>query len=441
MKRSLAAVTSVVCLVVGACSGSASPSPSTGGATTPPTSAAPSAEASASPSAAPSYSTGSYGTMTPLKPAVDLSTVGGPGEGALNIIIWAGYAEDGSNQKAYDWVKPFETETGCKVSTKVGNTSDEMVTLLRQGGGSVYDGVSASGDATNRLIANGDVAPVDVSKIPGFGDVAPFLQNAPHYVVGGIHYGVPHGWGGNSLMYRTDKVTPAPTSWNVVFDPQASAPYAGKITAYDSPIYIADAALYLKAHNSSLGITDPYELSSDQLDAAVTLLKQQRTVIGKYWSVYTDEIDNFKNGATVVGTTWPYQVNALKGLTPPVPVEAIVPSEGMTGWADTWMMSAKAQHPNCMLKWMAWMITPEVQAQVAENFGESPANPKACKYLDPGYGPYALKNFCTLYSVNDPNYYGQIAFWKTPLPDCGDSRGQTCTDYSTWTQKWTEIKG
>ena len=440
MNRTLAAAISAVCLVVGACSGATSPSPSpAGGASTPPASVAASAEASASPSAAPSYATGSYGTMTPLKPAVDLSTVGGPGEGALNIIIWAGYAEDGSNQKLYDWVKPFEAETGCKVATKVGNTSDEMVTLLRQGGGSVYDGVSASGDATNRLIANGDVAQIDVTRIPGFGDVAPFLQNAPHYVVKGIHYGVPHGWGGNSLMYRTDKVTPAPTSWDVVFDPAKSAAYAGKVTAYDSPIYIADAALYLKAHNPALGITDPYELTSDQLDAAVTLLKQQHSVIGKYWSLYSDEIDNFKSGATIVGTTWPYQVNTLKGEN--VPVNAIVPSEGMTGWADTWMMSAKAKHPNCMLKWMAWMITPEVQAQVAENFGEAPANPKACKYLDPGYGPYAFKNFCTLFGVNDPNFYGQIAFWKTPLPDCGDSRGQTCTDYSIWSSKWTEIKG
>ncbi len=60
-----------------------------------------------------------------------------------------------------------------------------MVTLLRQGGGSVYDGVSASGDASNRLIANGDVAAIDPAQIPGFGDIAPFLQNAPHYVVGG----------------------------------------------------------------------------------------------------------------------------------------------------------------------------------------------------------------------------------------------------------------
>ena len=439
--RLLAAVATAG-LLFAACSGS--------GATSAPTSApagtasaAPSASAAESASAAPtpaaSLTGDEYGTMSPLKPAVDLSKVGGPGEGSLNIIIWAGYAEDGSNVKQYDWVHPFEQETGCTVQTKVGNTSDEMVTLLRQGGGTVYDGVSASGDATNRLIANGDVAAIDPTQIPGFGDIAPFLQNAPHYVVNGIHYGTPHGWGGNSLMYRTDAVKPAPTSWDVVFDPTKSAQYAGKITAYDSPIYIADAALYLKAHNPSLGITDPYELTQDQLNAAVDLLKQQRQNIGKYWSLFSDEIDNFKSGTTVVGTTWPYQVNTLKSEK--VPVESVVPSEGMTGWADTWMMSSHAQHPNCMLKWMAWMITPEVQAQVAENFGEAPANPKACKYLDPGYGPYAFKDFCKLFSVNDPNFYNQIAFWKTPLPDCGDSRGQTCTDYSVWTQKWTEIKG
>jgi putative spermidine/putrescine transport system substrate-binding protein len=443
--RNLAVSIASVALVVAACGGGATTAPSASAGASAAASAPASAVASSAPSAAASATpaaslTGStYGTIKPLKPAIDLSTVGGPGEGALNIIIWGGYAEDGSNVKEYDWVHAFEAQTGCTVQSKVGNTSDEMVSLLRQGGGSLYDGVSASGDATNRLIANGDVAAIDPSQIPGFGDIAPFLQNAPHYTVNGVHYGVPHGWGGNSLMYRTDIVTPAPTSWNVVFDPTASKPYQGKITAYDSPIYIADAALYLKTTNPSLGITDPYELTQDQLDAAVTLLKQQRPWVGKYWSLFSDEIDNFKSGATVVGTTWPYQVNTLKGMS--VKVNAVVPSEGMTGWADTWMMSSKAQHPNCMLKWMAWMLTPEVQAQVAEYFGEAPANPKACKYLDAIYGSYGLKNFCSAYRVTDPSFYSKIAFWKTPLPDCGDSRGQTCTDYSVWTQKWTEIKG
>ncbi len=401
-------------IVVAACGGGSSPAP-----TSQPTAAG------STPSSVPSA-------------AAAAPTVG-PGEGKLNIIIWAGYAEDGSNVPQYDWVHPFETQTGCQVNAKAADTSDEMVTLMRQGGGSVYDGVSASGDATLRLIGNGDVAAIDPTMFPDFANVASFLQDAPHYVVGGKHYGVPHGWGGNSLMYNTDIVKPAPTSWNVVFDPTVAAAYKGKITDYDSPIYIADAALYLKAHQPDLGITDPYELTQPQFDATVALLKAQHPWVGDYWSLYSKEIDNFTSKAVVVGTTWPYQVNTLQGSG--VPVKSVVPSEGMTGWADTWMMSSRAAHPNCMLKWMGWMLTPAVQAMVAESFGESPANPKACDALDTGVGPYKLANFCTAYRVNDASYYSTIAFWKTPVADCGDGRGQTCVDYSIWTQKWTEIKG
>jgi putative spermidine/putrescine transport system substrate-binding protein len=391
---------------------------------------------SIAPTVAPSASAIPIGSLVPT---IDLSTVGGPGEGKLSLIAWIGYAEDGSALPAYNWVTPFEDASGCKVSTKIDDTSDQMVTDMRQGGGTVYDGVSASGDASNRLIDNGDVAEIDVSTMPGFSDVAPFLQNAPHYVVNGKHYGTPHGWGGNFLMYRTDMVTPDPTSWDVVFDATAAAPYAGKITAYDSPIYIADAALYLKAHKPELGITDPYELTAEQLTAASDLLKQQAAWVGKYWALFGEEIDNFTNTTTVVGTAWPYQLNALQAAG--VPVKAVVPTEGITGWADTWMMSAKAKHPNCMLKWMAWMLTPEVQAQVAEYFGEAPANPKACQYLDAGYADYQFPGFCDLFGVNNPDFYNTIEFWKTPSAECGDTRGATCTDYSEWTKEWTGIRG
>jgi putative spermidine/putrescine transport system substrate-binding protein len=371
-----------------------------------------------------------------LVPSIDLSAVGGPGEGELDILAWIGYAESGANLPEYDWVNPFQEATGCQVNVKIDDTSDQMVADMGTG---AWDGVSASGDATLRLISGGKVAAIDTTTIPGFSDVAPFLQDAPHYVVDGKHYGVPHGWGGNSLMFNTDSFPTAPTSWDAVFDPAKMGAYSGQVTAYDSAIYIADAALYLKAHQPELGITDVYELTQPQLDAAVELLKAQHPFVGQYWSSFSTEIDNFSNGLSTIGTTWPYQVNTLQAGGSPV--ASVVPSEGMTGWADTWMMSSTAAHPNCMQKWMAWMITPEVQAQVAEYWGESPANPKACQYLDVGYGPYALPGFCDKYGVNDPDYYGQISFWKTPLADCGDDRGQTCIDYNDWQAKWTEIRG
>ncbi len=193
----------------------------------------------------------------------------GKGEGKVNLIAWAGYVEDGSTDPKVDWVSDFEKQTGCKVNVKVGNTSDEMVTLMRTGH---YDGVSASGDATLRLIAGGDVAPVNTDLVPNYADVFPGLKDQRYNSVDGQMYGVPHGRGANLLMWRTDKVKPAPDSLGRGLRP-GSSPYKGKVTAYDNPIYIADAALYLKATQPDLGIDNPYELDDKQFKAAVDLLK------------------------------------------------------------------------------------------------------------------------------------------------------------------------
>ena len=256
--------------------------------------------------------------------SVDVVDAIGDTEGELNLIAWPGYTEKG-------WVKPFEDETGCKVSVKYGNTSDDMVNLIRNNPGQ-YDGVSASGDATNRLIASGNVSAIDPALFPELSDVTASLNpesgaNTAHYVVDGNVYGVPYMYGPNFLMFNTDEVSPAPDSWDVVFETEidgAPNPYAGMVTAYDSAIYIADAALYLKTHQPDLGITDPYELTTDQLDAAVELLKKQATMITKYWAIYTDEIDGFDSGDMVIGTAWPVNQQYITK----VPVDNVIPSEG-----------------------------------------------------------------------------------------------------------------
>jgi putative spermidine/putrescine transport system substrate-binding protein len=347
------------------------------------------------------------------------------GEGSLDLIAWQGYTED-------DWVKPFEQDTGCDVTVKYANTSDDMVNYMRQGGGTLYDGVSASGDATNRLIANGDVASIDISQFPEYANVMQSLQAPAHNTVDGVHYGVPYMWGPNFLMYNTAVVDPAPTSWDVTFDP--SSPYAGKITAYDSPIFIADAALYLKTHQPDLGITDPYELTSAQLDAATSLLKQQAGMIGKYWAYYLDEIKGFNSGDMVIGTAWPVNEQYVQAAGK-VNVADVIPSEGVTGWADTWMMSSHAQHPNCMLKWMAYTLQPGVQTQVAEFYGATPSNTGSCTKLNKDLGDAAAAYHC-----GDDQFLQSVYLWKTPLGVCPDG-SQTCTDYNAWTEKWLEIRG
>ena len=250
-----------------------------------------------------------------------LSAVGN-GEGQLNLIAWAGYAENGSNDKSVDWVTPFEQQTGCKVNVKIGNTSDEMVQLMRSG---QYDGVSASGDATLRLIYAGDVAPVNTDLVPNYASISSFLKDKSWNSVNGQMYGIPHGWGANLLMYNIDVVRDAPNSWGAVFDDAGK--YKGKVTAYDSPIYIADAALYLSKTKPDLGIKDPYSLTSEQLDAAVELLKKQRENVSEYWSDYTKEVQAFESGTSVIGTTWQVIANTI-GTDNKVQVNTVLPKEG-----------------------------------------------------------------------------------------------------------------
>ncbi|MFI8996886.1 ABC transporter substrate-binding protein [Streptomyces sp. NPDC053542] len=361
-------------------------------------------------------------------PDVPMKKTLGKGEGQVNVIAWAGYAEDGSNDPKVDWVHPFEKQTGCKVNTKIAGTSDEMVSLMKTG---QYDTVSASGDATLRLIASGDAAPVNTDLVPNYKDIFAGLKKQPFNSVDGQMYGIPHGRGANLLMYRTDKVKPAPDSWRAVFE---DAPkHAGKVTAYDSPIYIADAALYLMKTEPQLGIKNPYALDQKQLDAAVALLKKQHGNIGEYWSDYQKEVTAFKGGDSVVGTTW--QVIANLTQAEKAPVKAVLPKEGATGWSDTWMVAAKAEHPNCAYKWLDWIVSPKVNAQVAEYFGEAPANAEACKETaDPKH--------CATYHADDESYYKRVHFWTTPVKQCLDGRTNVqCTDYAQWTRAWTEIKG
>jgi putative spermidine/putrescine transport system substrate-binding protein len=357
-------------------------------------------------------------------------------EGELNLVNWAGYVEDGTDYgPKYDWVTPFEKQTGCNVSYKEAGTSDEMVKLMRTG---QYDGVSASGNATARLVAGGDVAPVNVDLVPNYKDIIPALKDQSYNTFDGVHYGIPHARGANVLIWNTEDVSPAPKSWGIMLDPQQASQYKGKISAYDDPIYIADAAVYLKAHNPDLGIDNPYELDDDQFNAAVDLLKQQRPNVGEYWSSATKQIQAFTNGDDQVGTTWQYQYFILKGDGQPVATSAasqgFTPEEGSTGWSDTWMISSTAAHPNCMYLWMNYVVSPSVQAQIAEFFGEAPANAKACNLTtDP--------NFCDDYHATDEGFWNRVYFWNTPVADCGDDRGDVCKDYNDWTAAWTEIKG
>ncbi|GAA4374033.1 ABC transporter substrate-binding protein [Agromyces bauzanensis] len=346
-------------------------------------------------------------------------------EGQVSILAWPGYVEDGSNDPAVDWVSSFEEETGCEVTSKTYGTSDEAVNLMKSGD---YDVVVASGDATLRLIAAEDVVPVNTDLIPNYEGIYDFLKDKEWNSVDGESYGVPHGYGANLLMYNTEVVTEAPTSWDVVFD--RAGEFTGKVTAYDSPIYIADAAVYLMAHQPELGIENPYALDEEQFQAAVDLLKEQRQHVGEYWSDYLKEIQAFQTGDSVVGTTWQVIQNVLESEGASTGV--VLPEEGATGWSDTWMIAAGAENPNCAYAWLDHIASPEANAAATSYFGEAPSNDAACEFRED----------CEAYHAGDADYASQIWYWTTPIAECVDGRTDVeCVDYAAWTAAWQEIKG
>lgn len=354
-------------------------------------------------------------------PDVPMHEKMGDFEGSVDIVAWSGFVEPA-------WSDKFTEETGCVVNRRVAGTSDEMVQLMRSGD---YDLVSASGDASLRLIAGGDVAPLNLDLIENFGDdIVEGMKGQLYDTINGKSYGIPIGRGANILQYNSDVVTEEPTSWDIAWE--ADSPYAGKIIAYDAPIYIADAAVYLMAHQPDLGITNPYALDQTQLDAAIDLLKQQNSIVSEYWADPAAQITSFVGGNTVAGTSW----EVLRKLTEDEKFKSVLPEEGSTGWSDAWMLSSKSDSPNCAYAWMDYTSAPEVNGAIAMNFGMAPANAAFCDTSDEAAA------HCEYFNATDEEYFKKVWFWTTPIEQCIDGRTDvTCTNFQQWTDAWLTVKG
>ncbi|MEP7378332.1 MAG: extracellular solute-binding protein [Chloroflexota bacterium] len=395
--------------------------------------AGPTATPTPAPTPAP---TATAGPTAPPTPAPTISTVG-EGEGALTILNWPGYVEDGSTDPNYDWVHPFQEQTGCQVTFQNFGTSDEAFSLFTSNPDQ-YDVISASGDASKRLALAGYVQPVNVDLVPNYADIYSSLKDQPYNTFDGVHYGIPHGRGANQLMWRTDKASDQ-TRWDQeMFNPDTTL----NLSVYDAPVYIADAAVELMDTKPELGITNPYALDDAQFQAAIDLLTAQRPHITTYWTDYVAQMDSFRNGDVDLGTTWQVIANLLQAEDPPVAVSLVNPEEGATGWSDTWMVNSKTQHINCAYMWLNYVASPEVNGRIAYWFGEAPGNSKSCDFIASADG-FSDATHCDIFHAgdNDP-FWTNIHYWQTPEKTCVDGRMDVqCKDFDAWSSAWTTLKG
>jgi putative spermidine/putrescine transport system substrate-binding protein len=342
-------------------------------------------------------------------------------EGALAIVAWHGLLES-------EWVKPFEKTTGCKVQATYVGSSNQLVNDLRTG---KYDVGAASADVGRALIGEKAVVPVDLKRVPATRTFLPVFRAPEATTVHGTTYGVAIHWAPDILLYNTKQVKPAPVSWRSIY----SGSFRGKVTIPNDPMQLADAALYLKATQPKLGIRDPFELTRQQFNAAVVLLRHQRPLVASYWDYPADEVQAFRDGHAVVGAAWPWQAATLAAAK--VPVAQAAPREGITGWIDSWMLAAKAKHRGCAFRWFQYASTPTVQAQIATAYGAAPVSAAACALME-----RAKKGSCSELRGNaTPFFLRKVHFWKTPLADCGTGRAKTCVGYTDWQRAWVRIQG
>jgi putative spermidine/putrescine transport system substrate-binding protein len=336
-----------------------------------------------------------------------------PSEQRLDLVAFPGYAEAGGDDRRVNWVTHFVQRTGCKVHVRTVRSSTELLDAVANGR---YDGVAAFGDVTQVLTGGHEAEPIDLTRVPNYAHVYPALKRLPQNLDQGQVIGIPHGRAPELLLWRTDVVRPAPTSWSVLYDHR----YSGRIGLYDAAVELATTATHL-------GLRTPYELDHAQFSRVVRAAALQSTDAGFYWQDTTNALAAYTGGNAVVGEATPRLAALLRADS--VPVATSVPA-GSPARSASWMLLAGARHPDCMYRWLNYILTPKANAASARYLHEAPAAPAACAYMN-----------CAAVHASDERYWSRLTFWKTPQHACGDGRGNVCADWFDWSDAWARIRG
>ena len=323
------------------------------------------------------------------------------GEGRLDLVAFPGYAEAGGEDPRVNWVQPFVHQTGCKVHVRTVRSSTELLDVVARGR---YDGVAAFGDITQVLTGGHEVEPIDTARIPNYARVYPALKRLQQNLEDGRVVGIPHGRGADVLLWRTDLVHRAPAGWDALFDPR----YAGRVGWYDSAETLVRTAIHLR-------VQSPYELRPAQFRRVARVAAEASANAGFYWQDLTNALADYTGGNAVVGEATPRLAALLRADQ--VPVATSVPA-GSTARSASWMLLRGARHPDCMYRWLDYILSAKANAASARYLHEAPATPAACAYMD-----------CRSAHAGDEAWWSRLSFWRTPQRDCRDAprRGAAST--------------
>ncbi|MEV0590832.1 extracellular solute-binding protein [Nonomuraea cavernae] len=336
-------------------------------------------------------------------PSPSPSAVPAQSDGTLQILTYRGYADYSST------TTEFERVTGCRIARfDTVQTADEMAARVTE---RPYDVISAGPVLAASLIEGKQVQPIDPARVSGYGDLTKRFRDMT--TRSGKVYGVPYLWGYHEFLYDSARVKGG-DDLRRVFD-------SDDVALQDSPLTIADAAL------AAGGVDDPYELTTEQLDRVIRLLREhaERT----YWKNPLDLVKGFATGSLDYAQATPYYRLLLQKAGKPVKA---VGARKATGWVDSWMLGAGVPNTDCAYRWLGYTASPTVQRNAAAWVGLAPANPKACTSK--------AKRICDVYGADKASRLDRIAFAVRPPGGCAADEGE-CTDYAAWTARWRSLVG
>jgi putative spermidine/putrescine transport system substrate-binding protein len=348
------------------------------------------------------------------------------GEGRLNILAWPGYVESGETDKLIDWVTPFEAETGCKVYFRPYSNSEEAISLTQN---TNYDVVAVSSDVLDKFIEQDLLQRINTNLLINYTELYSDLRKPNWATIDGKTYAVAQGRSFNSYIYRSEDFTEPLVSSDIFWE---KPDILQNSMSYSLPMYIADAALYLSRVEPSLNIKNIYSLDQTQFKIVLDFINNQKTngLTTFPDSVKAKRLIQENNYST--GLVWQSIFSELKNQNPNL--EYFVPSNGTTGWINSWVIMRDVQNINCAYKWIDWTTSKATNASMSYWFGEAPAHSTACELVFD-------ESHCMRFRANDENFWTRVKYWKAPSETCLDGRTDVeCTTYEDWIKAWQNLE-
>lgn len=273
----------------------------------------------------------------------------------LRVLAWQGYADD-------DWVKEFEAKTGADVKVVYMGTNDEAWAKIKGSEGKDYDLLSINTAQLKRYIDGGLTTPFDLDKLPNqkealerFRD----LSKVPGLTRDGKVHAVPYAFDSIGLIYNKDKVKTAPTSMDVLWDPQ----YKGKVLAYD------DGEQNFAATALMMGMTKPFNLTAEEMAKVKDKLSELKKNVLSFYTTPDEALQLYKsNDVVLIAASYgQQQVKAMKDAG--ANIAYINPSEGALAWLDTWMMTSGVQNKDLAEEFVNFLLQKKIGQQLSERTG------------------------------------------------------------------------